>query len=158
MAYAKFDDGFADHPKVRGLSDAAFRLHVAGILHCARWRASHVHPDDVRRLVRDYRASAITELVESGLWIADDAGWRVRRPAPRGRRRHIPRTLRRMVFARDGDKCQVCGTDRRLTVDHLHPYIYGGTDDLDNLRTLCHSCNARRGAARLTDDELRGGI
>jgi hypothetical protein len=46
MAYAKFDDGFADHPKNRALSDGAFRLHVSGILHSARWLTDGAVPAD----------------------------------------------------------------------------------------------------------------
>jgi len=69
MAYAKFDDGFADHPKVRGLSDAAFRLHVAGILHCARWLTDGVITAEVLPdLVRRYRPATTAELVERGMW------------------------------------------------------------------------------------------
>lgn len=69
MSYAKFDDGFADHPKNRALTDGAFRLHVSGILHCARWltdgRITHdVLPD----LMRRYKAAYLRELLDRGLW------------------------------------------------------------------------------------------
>jgi hypothetical protein len=70
MAYAQFDDGFADHPKVRGLGDAAFRLHVAGIVYCSRYLTDgRIMRDDVPDLVRRYRSSALTELVAKGLWL-----------------------------------------------------------------------------------------
>ena len=69
MAWAKFDDGFADHPKVRRLSDAAFRLHVAGILYCARWLTDGVvTAEALPDLVRRYKPSATTELVACGMW------------------------------------------------------------------------------------------
>lgn len=73
MAYAKFDDGFADHPKVRDLSDAAYRLHSAGIIHCARWLTdghvtASVVGDLLRRSTPKRRASALQELLERGLW------------------------------------------------------------------------------------------
>ncbi len=69
MAYAKFDDGFADHPKNRGLSDGAFRLHVSGILHSARWLTDGAVPADVLPdLMRRYRPAYLAELIDRGLW------------------------------------------------------------------------------------------
>ena len=74
MSYAKFDDGFADHPKVRRLSPHAFQLHVAGILHCSRWLTDGViQADSVPDLVRKFRPSAVDELIAAGLW-RDQAG------------------------------------------------------------------------------------
>lgn len=75
MAYAKFDDGFADHPKVRGLSDGAFRLHVAGIVYCSRYLTDGVVlADNIPDLVRRYRPAALSELVDKGLWREQVAG------------------------------------------------------------------------------------
>jgi len=50
------------------------------------------------------------------------------------------------VKLRDGYSCQVCGADQNLTVDHLIPISKGGTDDLDNLLTMCGRCNFSKGA------------
>ena len=47
---------------------------------------------------------------------------------------------------RDGYSCQVCGADENLTIDHLIPISKGGTDDLDNLLTMCGRCNFSKGA------------
>jgi hypothetical protein len=70
MPYLNLDDNFADHPKVDALSDGAFRLHVAGLLHCAK----HLTDGDVeraraRRLTPTFKAALINELAESGLWV-----------------------------------------------------------------------------------------
>jgi 5-methylcytosine-specific restriction endonuclease McrA len=35
---------------------------------------------------------------------------------------------------------------RLLELDHIHPYILGGKFVVENLQTLCNSCNARKGA------------
>ena len=71
MTWVQFDDGFADHRNNAGLSDAAFRLHVAGILHCGRHLTDGlVDAEEVPRLVRRYRRSALFELLSRGLWIA----------------------------------------------------------------------------------------
>ena len=36
VAFLAVDDGFDEHTKIENLSDRAFRLHVAGLCHCAR--------------------------------------------------------------------------------------------------------------------------
>lgn len=58
--------------------------------------------------------------------------------------------LRWRVFDRDGYRCQRCGASgangAELTVDHIVPVSRGGTNDPSNLRTLCRSCNSRKGA------------
>jgi hypothetical protein len=70
MAWVKFDDGYADHRKVAGLTDAAFRLHTAGILYCGRHLTDGlIEGAEVPRLVRRFRPKALTELVEGGLWV-----------------------------------------------------------------------------------------
>ena len=40
--------------------------------------------------------------------------------------------------------CQVCGTNRRLTFDHIQPLARGGRHHLSNLQLLCLSCNCRK--------------
>ena len=70
MPFANFDDNFADHPKNAGLSDAAFRLHVAGICYAARHLTDGlIAADEAPRLVRRFRKQALSELVERGLWV-----------------------------------------------------------------------------------------
>jgi len=52
---------------------------------------------------------------------------------------------RRAVFARDGHRCQYCGTSTRLTVDHVLPRSRGGTSVWENITTACAPCNLRKG-------------
>lgn len=60
--------------------------------------------------------------------------------------------VRYQVLRRDRFRCVLCGrspaTDLGcvLHVDHVHPRALGGTNDLDNLRTLCEACNVGKGA------------
>jgi hypothetical protein len=69
MPWANLDDGFTDHPKIIGLSDSAFRLHVAGILYCARHLTDGlVSAEAVPTLVPRYRRAALAELTGRGLW------------------------------------------------------------------------------------------
>jgi hypothetical protein len=55
-------------------------------------------------------------------------------------------SLRKIFFVlkRDQFTCQNCGRSGvgvRLEVDHFVPVTKGGSDALDNLRTLCFECN-----------------
>jgi hypothetical protein len=63
------DDRFTEHPKVDGLTDAAFRLHVAGICYCNRHRTDgKLAAATVPRLVPRFRRAALAELVSRGIW------------------------------------------------------------------------------------------
>lgn len=55
------------------------------------------------------------------------------------------REVRETVFSRNDFKCIKCTSRARLTIDHIIPVVAGGTDSLDNLQTLCFSCNASKG-------------
>lgn len=63
---------------------------------------------------------------------------------------------RKAVLARDRGLCQQCKPDRRITVarnvDHKVPKAEGGTDDEDNLWSLCDTCHAEKTAR----EALRG--
>ena len=72
--------------------------------------------------------------------------------------------IRNKVIRRDVGFCQYCGCDMTTSyavfgmceIDHVRSRKIGGTDDLDNLRLACSSCNkmlARHG--RLTTFEAR---
>lgn len=55
------------------------------------------------------------------------------------------RMIRSKVLKRDGYCCQICGRAPsdgvKLEVDHKHPKAKGGSNDLNNLWTLCEDCN-----------------
>lgn len=57
----------------------------------------------------------------------------------------IPETLRWAVFERDGFKCKKCPSRRFLRADHIIPESRGGRATLENLQTLCASCNSKKG-------------
>jgi 5-methylcytosine-specific restriction endonuclease McrA len=59
-------------------------------------------------------------------------------------RYHARKITRRAVFARDGFRCQYCGTAGRLTVDHVVPRSKGGGSNWDNIVTSCAPCNLRK--------------
>ncbi len=78
------------------------------------------------------------------------------------RRKAIPAKKRLQVLKRDNFTCQSCGKSpalypeleidavTKLEVDHFQPFSKKGSDDLNNLHTLCMSCNRGKG----NDDTL----
>jgi len=77
MTWAKLDDHFPFHRKIRPISDAAFRLHVSAICWCCEHLTDgHVEHDEVALCsdVKKY-GPALGELVRRGLWHQTDTGW-----------------------------------------------------------------------------------
>jgi 5-methylcytosine-specific restriction protein A len=54
--------------------------------------------------------------------------------------------IRAAVLRRDAYICQHCGqpAGKSAHVDHIVPKAEGGTDDQDNLETLCRGCHSRK--------------
>jgi hypothetical protein len=71
MVWARLDDQFPQHRKVWPRSDAAFRLHVAGICHSS-WLLlnGEIEANRVPGLVPSFKRKALDELLESGMWHA----------------------------------------------------------------------------------------
>lgn len=63
---------------------------------------------------------------------------------PQKRKKVISSKLRLQVFQRDGYRCLRCGTQKDLRADHVVPESKGGEATLENLQTLCHSCNSHK--------------
>ncbi len=76
-------------------------------------------------------------------------------------RRHVEKQRRRSVLAQCsgsytvsewtqlldyfGHQCLCCGSDQRISADHVIPLSCGGSNDLDNIQPLCVKCNASKG-------------
>jgi HNH endonuclease len=59
--------------------------------------------------------------------------------------RYIPDELRKTILTRDSYKCCACGSQSYLEMDHIIPLSKGGATSLNNLQTLCHGCNLKKG-------------
>jgi hypothetical protein len=65
---------------------------------------------------------------------------------PKGKRwKPISKKLKLEIFSKDDFTCVICRTNDNLTIDHIVPRSKGGTEERNNLQTLCRSCNSRKG-------------
>ena len=91
--------------------------------------------------------------VEDGEWVVskwrdfqgDDSGAdRQRRFRERQKGARSEKVRAKDVFARDGNACLKCGATENLVVDHIVPLAGGGEGVIDNLQTLCRTCNSKK--------------
>ncbi len=76
-----------------------------------------------------------------------------RKPRGQGNGYHgmnwVRKEKRLALYLRDGFACAWCGAGVEdgvvLTLDHLHPYAHGGSNEAANLVTACSKCNSARG-------------
>jgi superfamily II DNA or RNA helicase len=52
--------------------------------------------------------------------------------------------VKAQVKRRDGNQCLACGATKYLQVDHIRSWHRGGSNDIDNLQTLCKVCNSKK--------------
>lgn len=171
MAWVRYDDQFPSHPKtleVKARCRAAITLHTL----CSTWSSATATPGIVPLAAVIDQGGGKAQglrwaraLVDAGLWHAaghdcdrcpqpPTDGYvfhdlRLVRVGPgegRPSRPAIPDAVRQLVYERDEHCCVECGAADDLTLDHIYPWSLGGTDDEWNLRTLCRSCNSRKGA------------
>ena len=56
----------------------------------------------------------------------------------------IPSNIRAKVFKKDNFMCVYCKSTKNLSVDHIFPESLGGELKINNLQTLCRSCNSKK--------------
>jgi hypothetical protein len=71
MAWIKIDDSFPDHPKVVGLSDTAFRVHISGLCYCGKYLTDGKVPMKIAARFAEENMEVIAELSLAGLWLED---------------------------------------------------------------------------------------
>lgn len=164
-----YDDAIND-PKILKLSDEAFRAWV-GML-CVASKTKGVLPATADlgfylRMKPARVAVQIAQLVSAGLldkegdsyvphnwsgrqYLSDGSASRVQRH--REKRESLglvgqwtaPKALRMAVYERDGNKCVYCAATEFLSLDHKTPEFRGGSNEMDNLQTLCRACNGAK--------------
>ncbi len=60
------------------------------------------------------------------------------------RTRHIPDSVKRQVWDRDGGRCVRCNAGDYLEFDHIIPHARGGANTVGNVQLLCRKCNNQK--------------
>jgi len=69
MAWIKLNDAFPNHPKIVGLSDLAFRIHVTGLCYCGTYLTDGYLPYTVvNTMITTPELKPTDELEKVGLW------------------------------------------------------------------------------------------
>lgn len=66
-------------------------------------------------------------------------------------RKKITWQLRKQVFERDAYRCKGCDDWHDLCIDHILPVARGGCKNIENLQTLCRSCNSKKGTKTMDE-------
>ncbi len=92
--------------------------------------ASELGIDTTQRL--NILTNAVTTRLNKEFWSSEPKG-----------KRTLTKSIKLEVFKRDNYTCHECGAgrDAELHVHHIIPVCRGGTDEMNNLITLCASCN-----------------
>jgi len=114
-------------------------------------QSSRISADTYKRRFGGWRNAlkAFVRWANAGKALAEESTGGGNAPASASRRgpRNPSLRLRFLVMRRDNFKCRCCGrspaTDVsvELNVDHIHAWAEGGLTVLDNLQTLCTTCN-----------------
>ena len=53
------------------------------------------------------------------------------------------RDIRKQILKKDSI-CALCGSNEKLTIDHIKPISKGGKNEIDNIQILCFKCNRNK--------------
>lgn len=116
-------------------------------------------------ILRSHKAITVDErhVILTITKIGYDRWWELRRKIDGEPRRLAQRfiankNVRELIFGRDGGSClnPKCTHGMPLSVDHIVPVSRNGGNSLNNLQTLCSSCNSSKGSKII--DYRKGGI
>jgi len=106
----------------------------------------HTIPDGDPAAVVDKALAVLITQLEKQKLAATDRPSRARPAHPRSR--HIPASVRRAVWKRDGGQCAFVGSGGRceergfLEFHHIQPYAAGGKATVENVQLRCRAHNA----------------
>ncbi len=137
--------------RIEPLSESRYRLQLTASadLRAKLERATdlmrHRNPTGDMAVVIERALDALLETLEKERLGATKRPQKNVRPSKNG---HVPRAVRREVFARDGEQCTFtddeghrCAARTFLELDHVEARARGGADDASNLRVRCRAHN-----------------
>jgi hypothetical protein len=74
VTWVKLDDGFPESPKVIGLSDKAFRVHVRALCYCSQHLTDGWVPS---AKALEWGAKSVAELIDARLWLPHVTGYAI---------------------------------------------------------------------------------
>lgn len=155
MTWAFLDDQANENEKLVEIGGAAAWYWACGLMYCRRkqdererkqQRLDFIPAKASLTLYADTKAPKhIRELLRVGLWLEAEGGFTVPDYRSTRARRRWSRAFYRFVRTRDQNRCRYCGSEERITIDHVVPRIHGGDDGPDNLVCACLRCNLHKG-------------
>jgi len=119
----------------------------------------HSEPDEIATIVNDWHRSnaqskgyslapfttargVMYHALKHGLILQSDVeAYDKQQKSERAKRQYISAKVYQLVLERDGNQCLLCGSPIHLRVGHIKPVSRGGTNEPENLQTLCASCH-----------------
>lgn len=135
-----------DIPTVEHAMGLGWEYHKQGGAHCLEEYQSRLHWALENPFIDEQfkdRARVELQSIEQATTTT-----KAKRRLTKRRRSDFQKERDRLMLAiieRDGYLCDECGGTESLTIDHIMPLSKGGSDELDNLRLLCQSCNSTKG-------------
>lgn len=111
---------------------------------------SKIHPEVI---LCNPCANMILDAVLMAQYGRDVLGRKTEKTTKKYIKKKIGMKLRLEVYERDGFMCVTCGVQKNLTLDHIKPEILGGASTIENLQTMCKSCNSSKGTRYDDPDE-----
>lgn len=102
------------------------------------WRALFPRFEQLRSYYDGCQARILGGVEGDGIVVTAGSG-----PGPS--EREPDEDLKAQVKRRDGNRCLACGGRKYLQVDHIVSWYKGGSNDIENLQTLCKGCNEKKG-------------
>ena len=101
------------------------------------YKDRYFYPKEIKEIIHNLND-------KRGSYYANENIWNSICRVERGK---VTNKMRFAIYERDGWRCRKCGRRRDdLEVDHIIPIAKGGKSTFDNLQTLCHRCNVKKGS------------
>lgn len=101
------------------------------------YKEGYFNADEISSLIKRIKNQKNGRFLDEEIW----------KSVVRVERGKVSNKMRFAIYSRDGYRCRMCGRKTNdLEVDHIIPIAKGGKTTYNNLQTLCHYCNAKKGS------------